>query len=309
MKFTIVLILLMPLFGTQAVAGGEIALTFDDAPMPGTEVMTGAEKTQRLIKALAKAKAPPALFFVTTKHLNEESATRLEQYAAAGHYLANHSHEHLSANQASVHDFLVDAYRAHLLLKPFERVLPLFRFPYLHYGQTPETRNQLAAGLAELGYGIGYVTVDNFDWYIDSLYREAVKNDNVVIREKLGKLYVETLWQAIQFYDDLAVKTLGRSPKHVLLLHENDLAATYIGDLIQHIRAQGWTIISPVEAYQDPIALTTQDFAFSKQGRIAALAAAGGANIEKLRHESESTDYIDALFSEMGVVKTSAKPE
>lgn len=305
MKFLHLLLLFVTV---QSAMGGEIALTFDDAPTPGTEVMTGTEKTQRLIEALAKAKAPPALFFVTTKHINDESTARLKQYTAAGHYLANHSHEHLSANQAAVHDFLVDVYKAHLMLKPFDRVLPLFRFPYLHSGQTTETRQQLTAGLAELGYGIGYVTVDNFDWYIDSLYREAVKNGDLVNREKLGKLYVETLWQAIQFYDDLAVKTLGRSPKHVLLLHENDLAATYVGDLIRHIRAQGWTLISPEEAYQDPIAVATQDLAFSKQGRIAALAHARGVDIEKLRHKSESTDYIDALFAEQGVIERSVKP-
>lgn len=282
---------------------GEIALTFDDAPMPATGVMSGPAKTQRLIEQLAEADAPPVVFFVTTKHVNEQSKARLNDYAAAGHYLANHSHEHPSANEMTADEFLLDAYRAHLALKRFDRVVPLFRFPYLHHGKDPSTRATIAAGLAELKYDIGYVTVDNFDWYIDSLYREAVKNGDKVNQENLGKLYVDTLWQAITFYDKLAIKTLGRSPKHVLLLHENDMAAAYVGDLIKHIRAQGWEVISPIDAYKDPIANVSKDLTYTKQGRVAALAHEKGASVDTLRHKSENTEYIDRLFREYKVIE------
>lgn len=295
------LVLLFSTIG-NAVAG-EIALTFDDAPLPGSEAMEGSDRTRRIIDALREAKVPEALFFVTATHITEESKPRLEKYAAAGHYLANHSYEHLSANKVPVNEFLVDAYKAHLLLKPFDNVLPLFRFPYLHHGETPESRQEIARGLKELGYGVGYVTVDNFDWYIDSLYREAVKSGKKINHQNLGKLYVELLWDSIEFYDGIATKTLGRSPKHVLLLHENDLAAIYIADLVQHIRSKGWAIISPVEAYQDPIAKTEKDLAFTKQGRVAALAHDAGISQDKLRHKSENTNYIDKLFDQYKVIE------
>ena len=42
----------------------EIALTFDDAPTPDSALMTGDERTTRLIAALQHAKVPDALFFV-----------------------------------------------------------------------------------------------------------------------------------------------------------------------------------------------------------------------------------------------------
>lgn len=287
---------------THYAVGGEIALTFDDAPLPDSPVMTGDMRTQQLIAELAKAKAPPVVFFATGKHIDAQSQARLHRYAKAGHYLANHSFEHLSANDITAEAFMLDAYKMHLTLKSYPRVLPLFRFPYLHQGNDSKSRAKISAALAELGYSIGYVTVDNFDWYIDARYRAAVSEGKRVNMENLGRLYVDTLWQAIQFYDQLARKTLGRSPKHVLLLHENDLAATFIGQLIDHLHAQGWTVISPVDAYKDPLAQTEHDLSFTKQGRVAALAHEAGIGIEMLRSPGESTEAIDQLFLQYEVI-------
>jgi hypothetical protein len=67
--------------------------------------------------------------------------------------------------------------------------------------------------------------------------------------EALKKMYITHIWESIQFYHNIALQNLVLSPKHVLLLHENDLAALLIGDLVKHIRSQGWKIISPTEDY------------------------------------------------------------
>ena len=40
----------------------------------------------------------------------------------------------------------------------------------------------------------------------------------------------------------------------MLLLHETDLNALFIVDLVAGLRAAGWTIITMDEAYRDPIA-------------------------------------------------------
>lgn len=287
----------------QFALAGEIALTFDDAPTPGSDVMDGKTRTANLLRQLHEAEVKEVLFFVSTKHVDATSEERLRAYTKAGHLLGNHSHDHQSANETTVNDVLLDAYKAHLILKQFDNVLPLYRFPYLHYGEDRESREQIAAGLDELGYSIGYVTVDNFDWYIDSLYRESVKAGKKIDKAKLGQLYVETIWNTIEFYDEIAKKSLGRSPKHVLLLHENDVAATYVGDLVRHIRSKGWKIISPKEAFSDPISQHKGDLSFTKQGRVAALAHQSGVATEALRHPSENVEYLNKLFEQYGVVE------
>ena len=80
----------------------------------------------------------------------------------------------------------------------------------------------------------------------------------------------------------------------MLLLHENDLASLFITDLVKFIRGKGWTIISPAEAYRDPIATAIPDVLLNNQGRVAALAKENGYS-GRLSLESESTEFLDKV--------------
>jgi peptidoglycan/xylan/chitin deacetylase (PgdA/CDA1 family) len=288
---------------TPILAAREIAFTFDDAPTPDSALMTGQERTRQLIARLAAAKIPDVLFFVKADYINSDTQERLEQYTTAGFHLANHSYSHKSANELGTLDYPADAYKAHLLLKSFKNVLPYHRFPYLHYGKDVAAVTLLQQSLTELGYKDGYVTIDNFDWYISSLLTKAAEEKNRIDYDKARKLYVEMLYEAIEFYDAIAKKSLGRSPRHVMLLHENDAAALFVGDLIAYLRVKGWKIISPQQAYQDPIARNFPTIAFHKQGRVAAIANSKGVPEAELRHISENTEYIDNAFAAAKIVK------
>ncbi|WP_331345300.1 polysaccharide deacetylase family protein [Cellvibrio sp. UBA7661] len=280
----------------------EIALTFDDAPTPDSVLMTGVERTQKIIAALKKANVPDALIFVKAGHIDSQNADRLTQYADAGFHLANHSFSHQSAGQIGVNAYAEDAYKAHLALKSFKNVLNFHRFPYLHYGKDLADINQLQALLTELGYKDGYVTVDNFDWYISSLITKAAEEKKTIDYEKARDFYVNSLYDSIEFYDAIAKKTLKRSPRHVLLLHENDAAALFIGDLVNHLRSKGWKIISPQQAYKDTIAKKFPQVALHKQGRVAAIASSKGIPDTELRHPSENEQYLDQAFAKAGVI-------
>ena len=282
----------------------EIALTFDDAPTPDSALMTGAERTEKLIAALQKAKVPDALFFVKADYISPQTAERLTRYTNAGFHLASHSFTHQSASQLGVNAYAQDAYKAHLALKPFANVLNFHRFPYLHYGKDLAEINQLQSLLGELGYQDGYVTIDNFDWYISALITKAVEEEKPVNYEKARDFYVNSLYESIGFYDAIAKKSLKRSPRHVLLLHENDAAALFVGDLIQHLRNKGWKIISPQQAYKDPIAKTFPQVAFHKQGRVAAIANSKGIPEAELRHPSENEAYLNQAFITAGVIES-----
>lgn len=280
----------------------EIALTFDDAPTPDSALMTGAERTQKLINALKQAMVPDALIFVKANNIDSQTALRLKQYTDAGFHLANHSFSHQSANQMNINNYAEDAYKAHLALKPFNNVLKYHRFPYLHYGKDLAEIKQLQGLLAEVGYKDGYVTVDNFDWYISSLITKAAEEKKTIDYEKARDFYVNSLYDSIEFYDAIAKKTLKRSPRHVLLLHENDAAALFVGDLVNHLRTKGWKIISPQQAYKDPIAMDFPQVAFHKQGRVAAIANSKGVPEAELRHPSENEQYLDQAFAKAGVL-------
>ncbi len=79
----------------------------------------------------------------------------------------------------------------------------------------------------------------------------AVAAHKAIDMAALRDLYVETMVQAADYYDGLAIKTIGRSPAHVILLHETDLAALFIEDLVAALRKDGWEIVTADAAFAD----------------------------------------------------------
>jgi peptidoglycan-N-acetylglucosamine deacetylase len=157
------LVCLLGLTLCSSINAREIALTFDDAPTPDTALMTGQERTEKLIAALQSVDVDDALFFVKADYLNAETKKRLEQYAKAGFHIANHSYRHRSAEKLPNDEYLADVYRAHLLIKD----LPNF-LPYHHPGKDKNAIHYLQQELTQMGYREGYINVDNFDWYISA---------------------------------------------------------------------------------------------------------------------------------------------
>ncbi len=254
-----------------------IALSFDDVPRGAGAFLTPDQRTVRLIAALHRAGVRQAVFFVNPGNIEKSDggADRIDAYVAAGHVIADHSwsHPHLSAMTAE--DYLADIDRAEAWLKGREGYRPWFRYPFLDEGQDDAAkRDALRAGLAERGLANGYVTAESSDWFIEQLTKEAVADGKAIDMAALRDLYVESHVEAAEYYDALARRTLGRSPAHVMLLHETDIAALFIDDLVAALRARGWTIITADQAYADPIAVEARRYATpSAQGTLTEMLA------------------------------------
>lgn len=279
----------------------EIAITFDDAPTGDGPLFTGEERTKQIIDHLKHHKVKEAAFFVLTGNISSANRPRLQRYVRAGHLLANHSHSHVWIHRSGTANYIRDVSTADSLLRTYKGYMTWFRYPYLDEGRTVPARDSIRAALKALQLSNGYVTVDNYDWYLNHLVKQAKADQKNINEAKLRKIYVDHIFNSLLFYDQIARKHLGRSPKHVLLLHENDVAALFLGDLISHLKANGWTIISPREAYRDPIAGHVPDVLFNGQGRIAAIAREKGVPPRELVQTSEDESYLDSLVQEMKV--------
>ena len=281
------------------VSGPQIALTFDDATRGPGPFFDGPERTRRLVDALQRADVDEAMFFVTTRNVDRQGETgsaRIHAYTGAGHTLGNHSHSHQWLSRTDTDEYIADLDLAAQKLASFENVQPLYRYPFLDEGRGVEKRDRLRQALAERGIRNAYVTVDTYDWYLETLAQEAQEAGRQMDIDKLRSLYVDVIVSGTEFYDAIAKQTLGRSPQHVLLLHENDLAALFIGDLVAELRNRGWTIIPATEAFADPIAEIQPDTLFLGQGRVAAIAHEAGATPASLVSREEDEDYLKRRF-------------
>ena len=290
-----------PNAGSERLSERTIALTFDDATRGDGSFFTGEERTARLIEELSRAGVAEAMFFVTTRNVEragESGPERLHAYTDAGHVLGNHSHSHQWLWRTETDDYIADLDIAIEALRAYRNVQPFYRFPFLDEGRETEKRDTLREALRQRQLKNGYVTVDTYDWHLVTLAKEARDAGAEFELDDLRDLYVDVITRSTEFYDALAQDLLGRSPHHVLLLHENDLAALFIGDLVAELRRRGFRIIPATEAFRDPIAEREPDTLFLGQGRVAALAHEAGAPPRELVSPTEDEDYLRARFEE-----------
>jgi peptidoglycan/xylan/chitin deacetylase (PgdA/CDA1 family) len=278
-----------------------IALSFDDVPRRPGAFLTPDQRTQGILSGLSAA-GVKAVFFVTTGNLDKPEGKggeeRIMMYSGAGHLIANHSHAHRRLSQVSAEDYLDDVDRAAAWLRNRPGSRPWFRFPFLDEGRADKAkRDSVRAGLAQRGLANGYVTADGADWNMEALTIAAREAGKDMDMKALRELYVETMVGAANFYDGLARRTLGRSPAHMLLLHETDLAALFLPALAEGLRKDGWEIVTADEAYRDPLARAAPDPPSAQGTRIEAMAWEKGLPAPRW-YEREDLKVANALFAE-----------
>ncbi len=258
---TALIALVLLALAPAADAQKRIALTFDDTPRGVGAFFTKEERSKRLVAALRKARVEQAAFFVNPGKVQEPGDEAVvDRYVRAGHVIADHSFSHPHLNQLTVADYLADVDKAEAWLKPRPGRRPWFRYPFLDEGGRDKAkRDAVRAGLAARGLTNGYVTAEGSDWNIEKLTVDAKRAGKKIDMAALRDLYVETHVQAADFADALMVKSIGRSPPHVMLLHETDIAALYIADLVKALRADGWEIVTADAAYADPLKAAAPD--------------------------------------------------
>ena len=100
---------------------------------------------------------------------------------------------------------------------------------------------------------------------------KVIKERRKLNKEEHGNAYSALIWDTMLFQNSKVGELLNRSHKHMLLLHENDLAALCLESLITKIVSNNWSIISPDSAMQDEIYGIQPSQLFSNNGQIAAL--------------------------------------
>lgn len=229
-----------------------MAITFDDLPFGYARGLTIEQRRDAVAQVLAtlrKSNIRTAMFVVGSS-LTDQNRDFVDAIAAAGHTIGNHSFSHRDFGTMSVEDYTIDIQKGGDAIKPWLKSPHFFRYPLLRQGDTVEKRDAVLSWLSSRGIRVAPVTIDNDDFvYNQRLMDARAEGRTIDVREE----YLAHMQKMAVFYDAKARSLLGRPIKHVLLLHMNYLNALYLDELLQRLRADGWSFIPFEEALTDPV--------------------------------------------------------
>ncbi|MBI9080960.1 MAG: polysaccharide deacetylase family protein [Pseudodesulfovibrio sp.] len=277
-----------------------IALSFDDGLDPRSQLMASSWNSS-ILDALSKAQIKSILFPAGNRIDTPAGLSLVKDWGKAGHVIANHTYSHLDycSKQVTLEQFIADTKRNEVLLKDLPGWTKRLRFPYLREGETVSKRDELRSWLTNHGYGSGAVSIDASDWYYNKRYLEWCKSHIDQDLSTFRSVYLNHLWTRTTYYDALSKEVLNRSVKHVLLLHTNAINAAFLPDIIKMYKTNGWKIISPDEAYEDPVYTMKPTTLPAGEGIIWSLAKQHG--VSGLRYPAESDKYEKPLLDKLGL--------
>jgi peptidoglycan/xylan/chitin deacetylase (PgdA/CDA1 family) len=237
-----------------------VAITFDDLPFVSARSLPADEvrvRTERLLDYLRRPSVS-AIGFVNESKLFEsggEDPARvalLSLWLDAGMELGNHTYWHLDLHGAPLVDFERDVIRGDVVIRRLMaaggREPRFFRHPFLHTGREPSTKAALESFLAERGYRVAPVTIDNHDYQFARAYDLAGENE----KEKIREAYLRYMSAVVEYYERQSRAILGYELPQILLVHANSLNADSLGELLDALVERQYAFVGLEEALRDP---------------------------------------------------------
>jgi peptidoglycan/xylan/chitin deacetylase (PgdA/CDA1 family) len=248
----------------QAGVVREVAITFDDLPIAGVlprDIASSRELTRKLLAAVA-AHHVPAIGFVNEDKLNAadgavdpQRVDLLRQWLDAGLELGNHGYSHADLHTTPLEVFEADVLKGERVTRPLmkERGLTLrfFRHPFLHTARDLDKRASFERFLADRGYRVAPVTIDNEEYVFAAAYDRAGARGDAGAAREVADAYVPYMERKIEFFERNAQELFGRPIRQVLLVHANMLNADRFGDLASMFERHGYRFITLDRALED----------------------------------------------------------
>lgn len=248
-----------------------IVLTYDDLPANSFRESDAAfgGVTRDLLAGLMRHEVP-AIGFVNERKLyvdGEVSPTRVEFLKAwvdAGLELGNHSFSHPDLHRTDLSEFESDVLRGEEvtreLLEAVGKAPRYFRHPFLHTGRSLEIKRELEAFLAENGYRVAPVTIDNHEWIYARAYDHALAREEPPLARRIADAYLVYMDSVVGYYEAQSRALVGREIPQILLLHANRLNADTTEELVGVLRTRGYSFIEMAEALRDPAYALPDEF-------------------------------------------------
>ena len=278
-----VFIVLLGAAATSEAQTRSVAITIDDLPfvtsnasrpMGPPDAIVAAQANHKLLDVLAKHHVP-VTGFVIEKSVNtlgrEAGTAMLREWTTRGFDLGNHSYAHPSFNDLTVAQMEDQVVRGEATFAPLMREagrkVEFFRFPFNQTGDTKEKHDAMAAFLAERGYRLASCTIEVEDWMYTQKYFLTMAGHDDAATARLRADYLRFMGAQVDYFAGLNRQIFGYEPPEVMLLHENQLNADLMEEILQLFEQRGYRFVSLSDAESDPAYWTPETF-ITKYGQM-----------------------------------------
>lgn len=286
----------------------QVAVTFDD--LPGVALPEGfrcnldsLKDISRMLLATAADYQMPAAGLVVEgrgcESFDDQSLTELyEIWLKAGAILGNHTYSHIDLNNTPPEEYQADILKGENQLMPtlkkYGQSEKYFRYPYLHAGNTPESKKAIETFLNANDYIMAPVTIDNQEWVFARVYSRAYNRGDTETMQKISDAYVPYMATMFEYFESISMALFGREIPQILLLHVNLINAHHLGALAEMMKKRGYQFISMKTALEDPAYQTPNGY-IGNSGISWLLRWAGDRNIE-VPAEPREPEWVGELF-------------
>lgn len=215
---------------------------------------------ERLLAAFQRHHVPVTGFVIEKRVENlgtDAGRAILRKWVAAGFDLGNHFYSHADTNNLTIEQIKQEIIGGEpsitLVLGEAGRKPQFLRFPFNHTGDTKEKHDAIAAYIASRGYRLAPCTIDNSDWVFNAKYAGLLGKHDDALAAKLRSEYLAYTAAEIDWYAALNRQVLGYEPSEIMLLHDNQLNADVMDDVLKLFEDRHYGFVPLAEAEQDPV--------------------------------------------------------
>ncbi len=241
----------------------EVAITIDDLPRGGDLHTTPEADRVMTVKLLAPFQHDhiPLSGFVNECHHTDELQSLLALWVAAGADLGNHTCSHLDLNSTSAAEYEADIVKGEPVTTATLGHRPVyFRYPFLHAGKDPGTKQAIQQFLAAHGYRNAPVTLDDSDYMFAVVYAKALVAGDTEKAKHVRDVYLAYMDSIFEFFEGRSIEVTGHEIRQILLIHASQLNADAMPDLLEMMRRRGYKFVTLTHALEDPAYSLTETY-------------------------------------------------
>ncbi|MDF1544110.1 MAG: polysaccharide deacetylase family protein [bacterium] len=260
---TLALALLLPLILPGSVVGqkkpkGEktICITFDELPYAQSFQELDVNKLHdQILSALKKHEVKAAGFVVGYRIENHFDI--IGRWLNEGHRIGNMTFSNQDYNDLETDAFLTDVVaggdQLETMLSGFGQKPRYFRYPFLHYGDTPSKKAAALSFLEEYDISVVHATVVVEDYLYNLTVEKSHGDLDSASYDQILNEYFNHLFDELERVEQLSVDRLGRHCSQILQLRTNQLNALFLDELLTALKEAGYKFITLDQALKDEV--------------------------------------------------------